>query len=179
MQTIFNQFVEKFNGKSLNEILGCAKFSCEGLQLVKDVDEYDNNWTPAPSYTRTRRKQASTLKKPVFCVETKEVYLSATEAGERLGIDNRLISKCCNGVLIQTHGYHFCFAIGDYANFKPRENQQGQKGKKKILCVETGEIFITASNAAKIKKINTSSLSECLNKKKTTAGGFQWKYIDD
>ena len=43
METIFNQFKEQFNGKSLNEILGCAKYSCEGLQLVKDVDEYDNN----------------------------------------------------------------------------------------------------------------------------------------
>lgn len=43
MQTIFNQFKEQFKGKSLNEILGCAKYSCEGLQLVKDVDEYDSN----------------------------------------------------------------------------------------------------------------------------------------
>ena len=43
MQTIFNQFKENFNGKSLNEILGCAKCSCDGLYLIKDVDEYDNN----------------------------------------------------------------------------------------------------------------------------------------
>ena len=119
------------------------------------------------------------MKKPVFCVETKEVYLSATEAGERLGIDNRLICRCCNGELIQTHGYHFCFAIGDYIHFKPRENLQGQKGKKKILCVETGEVFITASSASKAKNVNASSLSECLNSKRSTAGGFRWIYIDD
>ena len=43
MQTIFNQFKEKFNGKSLNEILGCAKYHCENLILLKDVDEYDSN----------------------------------------------------------------------------------------------------------------------------------------
>ena len=43
MQTIFNQFKEQFSGKSLNEILGCAKYHCEGLHLVKDIDEYDNN----------------------------------------------------------------------------------------------------------------------------------------
>lgn len=62
MQTIFNQFKEQFNGKSLNEILGCAKFSCEGLQLVKDVDEYDNNefafvvgWYPNDEYNRNER----------------------------------------------------------------------------------------------------------------------------
>jgi hypothetical protein len=43
MQTIFNQFKEKFDDKSLNEILGCAKYHCENLILIKDVDEYDNN----------------------------------------------------------------------------------------------------------------------------------------
>ena len=55
----------------------------------------------------------------------------AIEAGEKLGISNRLISKCCSGELIQTHGYHFCYAGGDYINFVPRENFQGQKGKNK------------------------------------------------
>lgn len=43
MEKIFNQFKEKFNGKSLNEILGCAKYHCENLTLLKDVDEYDSN----------------------------------------------------------------------------------------------------------------------------------------
>lgn len=157
---------------------------CKGRRTAKGkhyayVDEYDSNWTLAPAYTRTRRKQASTLKKPVYCLENKQVYSSATEAGEKLEISYRLISKCCNGELIQTHGYHFCFAIGDYINFKPRESLQGRKNKKKIVCVETGEIFITATNAAKTKAVSASSLSECLNNKKVTAGGFHWKYIDD
>lgn len=43
MQKIFNQFKEQFNGKSLNEILGCAKYHCENLILLKDVNEYDSN----------------------------------------------------------------------------------------------------------------------------------------
>ena len=43
MQTIFNQFKENFNGKTLNEILHCAKLNFCNLSLVKDVDEYDNN----------------------------------------------------------------------------------------------------------------------------------------
>ena len=57
MIKIFNQFKEQFNGKSLNEILGCAKGGCERLHLVKDVDEYNNNefacivgWYPNDEY---------------------------------------------------------------------------------------------------------------------------------
>lgn len=58
MQEIFNQFKEKFNGKSLNEILGCAKIHCCNLSLIKDVDEYNNNefafvveWYPNEEYS--------------------------------------------------------------------------------------------------------------------------------
>ena len=68
MQTIFNQFKEQFNGKSLNEILGCAKFSCKGLQLVKDVDEYDNNefafvvgWYPTDEFNPNDRIEVECL----------------------------------------------------------------------------------------------------------------------
>ena len=42
-QFIFNQFKEKFNGKTLNEILGCAKLHCFNLSLIKDVCDYNNN----------------------------------------------------------------------------------------------------------------------------------------
>lgn len=85
MQTIFNQFKEKFNGKSLNEILGCAKFSCEGLQLVKDVDEYDNNefafvvgWYPNDEFNPNERIKVECLYSHLtgdaeFTLLTKEV----------------------------------------------------------------------------------------------------------
>ena len=43
MQAIFNQFKEQFKGKTLNEILHCAKLNYCNLSLVKDVDEYHNN----------------------------------------------------------------------------------------------------------------------------------------
>ena len=58
MQTIFNQFKENFNGKTLNEILGCAKLHYCNLSLIKDVDEYHNNefafvveWYPNEEYS--------------------------------------------------------------------------------------------------------------------------------
>ena len=58
MQTIFNQFKEQFKGKTLNEILHCAKLNYCNLSLVKDVDEYHNNefafvvkWYPNDEYS--------------------------------------------------------------------------------------------------------------------------------
>lgn len=58
METIFNQFKKQFKGKTLNEILHCAKLNFCNLSLVKDVDEYDNNefafvveWCPNDEYS--------------------------------------------------------------------------------------------------------------------------------
>ena len=62
METIFNQFKEQLKGKTLNEILGCAKRGCYNLSLVKDVDEYRNNdfafvveWYPNDEYDLNQR----------------------------------------------------------------------------------------------------------------------------
>ena len=58
METIFNQFKEQFKGKTLNEILHCAKLNFCNLSLLKDVDEYHNNefafvveWCPNDEYS--------------------------------------------------------------------------------------------------------------------------------
>ena len=62
MQTLFNQFKEQFKGKTLNEILHCAKLHYCNLSLVKDVDEYRNNdfafvveWYPNDEYDLNQR----------------------------------------------------------------------------------------------------------------------------
>ena len=68
MEKIFNQFKEKFNGKYLNEILGCAKYHCNNLYLVKDVDEYDSNefafvvgWYPNDEYKPNEKIEVECL----------------------------------------------------------------------------------------------------------------------
>ena len=78
------------------------------------VDEYNDNWEPFPEYNSTRRRTASTRKKAVFCLETNEIFPSLMAAEEKTGIGNRLISRCCSGELIQTHGYHFYWANTDF-----------------------------------------------------------------
>lgn len=68
MQKIFSQFKKEFEGKSLNEILGCAKVHCCRLSLIKDVDEYDNNefafvvgWYPTNEFNPAERIEVECL----------------------------------------------------------------------------------------------------------------------
>ena len=49
---------------------------------------------------------------------------------------------------------------------------------KKVLCVETGEVFESASEASRKTGIHKGSISQvCLGKRKT-AGGYHWKFYN-
>ena len=52
--------------------------------------------------------------------------------------------------------------------------------KKKIQCVETGEIFESASDAArKIPKTSQSKICMVCRGQRNTCGGYHWKYIKE
>jgi group I intron endonuclease len=64
---------------------------------------------------------------------------------------------------------------GHYVSEKSR-NLTIQRNKKKILCVETGKIYDSFSEAAKEYGIkNLSSFSAALRSEKNTAYGFHWR----
>lgn len=50
---------------------------------------------------------------------------------------------------------------------------------KKVLCVETGEVFVSIHEAARRTSINRANISSaCLGRPKHgTAGGYHWKYV--
>lgn len=47
---------------------------------------------------------------------------------------------------------------------------------KPIICIETGEEFVSINMAAKNKKLDQGSISKALNKNKTV-GGFHWRFL--
>ena len=48
---------------------------------------------------------------------------------------------------------------------------------KKVLCVETGEIFESAHEAQRKTGINQGSISAVCNGKLKTTGGYHWKFL--
>ena len=50
---------------------------------------------------------------------------------------------------------------------------------KKILCVETGEVFNNQSSAAKAVGLKSSAgISKCCLGERKTAGGYHWQFIE-
>lgn len=49
--------------------------------------------------------------------------------------------------------------------------------QKPIMCIETGEIFESQSEASRIKKISQGNIGSCLKGKRNVAGGYHWEYV--
>lgn len=48
---------------------------------------------------------------------------------------------------------------------------------KKVICVETGEIFNSISEAEKLKK--TNNISACCSGKRKSTNGYHWRYYEE
>lgn len=78
----------------------------------------------------------------------------------------------------------YCRKVGTY---KPSEKTKklmslSHKGKpainrRKIICIETNEIFNSISEASKLKNIN--NIGKALKDNKYTAGSYHWKYYEE
>jgi hypothetical protein len=55
---------------------------------------------------------------------------------------------------------------------------RGRKGRR-VLCVDSGEIYSSVSEAAKILGIGNASIRSNLAGKSKTAGGYRWAYAED
>lgn len=62
-------------------------------------------------------------------------------------------------------------------NKKKEKRTRLKRASRKVMCVETGEVFNSASQVYKEIKIG-NVYNVCMGKYKT-AGGFHWKFVDE
>lgn len=67
---------------------------------------------------------------------------------------------------------------------RPKAGTQEAKDKckkncKKVLCIETNQIFDSVKDAGNWAKISNTGITHCCKGDQKTAGGYHWKYIED
>ena len=120
------------------------------------------------------------ISKPVFCIETGVVYPSVKEAERATCVRN--ISLACNGKIRHAGGLHWCFK--EDATQQTIENILNRPRKlpsKKVVCVETGEVFDSmteASNAygVSVATISTSCNQQCNQHRKRN---YHWMFYEE
>lgn len=120
------------------------------------------------------RRLALQKSKPVVCIETGIEYKSIQAAADSVGVLRTTISKAVRGVTETAGGYHWAY--------KGFENKVAIKkrtywNEKKVLCIDTGEIYNSVSEAGRVTGIHRKSIANNCNGITKTAGGYAWCYI--
>ena len=122
---------------------------------------------------------SKTLKrKPIICIETGMQYESVSEAARQTGIHRENIKTAINGKRLSAGGYHWA-QVDDTATIEELKKLNGKckAAKRKVLCIETGEIFDSITEAAKAVNGIPSGISSYLSGRYKTAYGYHWKYL--
>ena len=89
---------------------------------------------------------------PVMCVETGDIYRTATDAaiknGAKSAAGSSNIIKSCRGVANKAYGYHWKYVerVESFVNRNPRK--QGRYPVR-VKCVESGTLYSSAMDAAR------------------------------
>lgn len=128
-------------------------------------ENYNSNWTP--------RKNRNIVQ--VICVETKELFNSISEAATQKGINGSNIRRACLDSGFKAGGFHWAYANYFSRDYKIREKKTTGKP---VQCIETREIFDSATSAAKEMGLDNSEISKACKNPNKRCGGFHWKYIE-
>ena len=164
------------------------------LKMSKSVRERFRN----PEYYKkislinsSYRGSGSPNAKSVVCVNTKEEFGSISEASEKYGIPRGNIGKCC----LRERQFAGVMDNGDYMvwrfkeDYDPNEKCNFKRDTdwlcKKVVCVNTKEIFDSIKEASEKTGINQSHISSCCKGKRNFAGRMDdgdyivWEYQEN
>ena len=172
-QEIFHSIVEAANKKNtafkgISNVLHGRAITSGGFHW-KYADENLND-NVRDENDRHDNRQA------VICVETGEIFSSMTDVAKHFGIFATGIRDVLTGIKVTTGGYHWKYADG--RPDKTRERKQQKIYTKSVICVETGKIFPSITNAANELGIHRTGISRALRNTLRTSGGYHWKYAD-
>ena len=133
-------------------------------------DDLESRIDNAEEYTVPR-------KTAVRCLETGKMYESIADASRDTGINHNSIRSVARGDRHKAGGYTW-----EYVNPAPdkRDNRGcNQPTAKKVRCAETGNQFVSLSDAARAVGLrNGNSIRRAIDRG-GTAGGYHWEYLDE
>ena len=147
-----------------------------------NMTDYDENISSSGGYTP--REFHRDNKHKVKCLETNQIFQSAKEAEEYYHLDKDAIARVCRGERLTVRGLHFDW-IGTTIEIQEKKNKmQENKNKKshaqkKVICVETNEIFDSATEASLHFGKGRGYVSNIMRKDKPSNLGYHFKYLEE
>lgn len=155
-------------------------------------------WNTYSEYESTVKGGKSRIKK-IICLNTLEIFNGTKEILDKYGIHRSSVTNMCNNldkvnyILYNSIPLVFMFYI-DYKNnvidvkhlLQKAYDSYDRKGSKKIICLNTSEIFENVTEAGKKYNIPYQSITSCCKNKYSYAGThidtkekLVWMYKED
>lgn len=164
---ILNSFNNLYKaGEAVNRDPSAIRFACIG-QTKSCADFY---WCYEEDYSTWFKPQDNQMARKIKCIELNKIYDTIRECAKELNLDESSISKVCRGKGKTCGGYHFCYL--EDADTYILQNQIYIT--KKVMCVETKEVFNSIKEAAAATMASASGISNCLAGRNKTSGGYHW-----
>ena len=172
-QTLIYRAIQKYGWDNIKHTILCEKLSEEAAcKKEQEFISIFNSANPKYGYNNTyggehckhtliSRSKLSKAKlgkpsnrKNCTLSEESKLKISKSKKGKLVGADNPMYGK-----------HHTEDALN--------------KMRKKVVCVETGQVFKSVTEAAKICNSCPANIVSCLKKRRNTACGYHWEYYEE
>lgn len=113
--------------------------------------------------------------KEIKCLETEKIYKNISEAARDTKIDRKSINRCILKQSLSAGKLHWSYADEIITIEQIEKNRKFTNGKK-IVCIETQEIFPSIKKA---KEKYNGDIQACLAGRQKVAAGYHWKFIEE
>lgn len=133
---------------------------------------------PKPAQEELTDPHARKNARSVVCWESGESFPSAAVAAKAMGLPaaSKIREACRRGT--RAAGFHWHYADQPGYDESTLKGSRGRPGIP-VVCVEDGEIYPSATAAAKAVNLKNSAWILAAAKGGGTAGGFHWRFVDD
>jgi hypothetical protein len=155
------------NKSNLSKVVNKQHKSVKGLQFcfLEEKEEY-------LIFLNEERK--ARISERVICINTGIIYDSANQAAREMNLSSGSIRRVCKGLRKSHKDFFFSYFEEGKEYFMPERAKNGLK--KKVVNIDTGEIFNSLEEASKKYNLRRGSLSNHLNGNQYRAAGCYWRY---
>ena len=122
--------------------------------------------------------------KEVYCIDTDKTYNSIVEASIDTGVSAKMIGYCCSGNALYAGGLMWLYlndVTEEKINYMINQKKiiEDEKLGKRVICLETKEIYQSSNDAENKTGISKDQIRECCKGNGITAKGYHWMYMSD
>lgn len=148
-----------------------------GLFSPESIEKLRASQMGHPVSDKVRTMLAEANRKPIICLETKEIFESGQAAADKLNLCRSSILKAARGRQDTCGGLHFA-GLDDYKNGQIKQFIPAPPRYRRVRCITTDTEYLNVSEASRETGLSRRAISYACNGIHETCGGMQWEFID-